>query len=205
MANYSEQENPISDNESNESEENDDESIGSHDEINKTISSKRQRAESDDKGVRTKRLRKRTSKFGTNEYEKNDDDFFEDIVNQNAAISRQELVDVEKEKSFSNETPPIDHEFSPGERIIIKYLKELIKDVKIVQSLVADIQLERASATKGYPMDVTATVETSLLDELGLPISELKQFKDFEENLSKHDFRKKDVSYSKRKFVLCFQ
>lgn len=69
MANLSEPFNIDSDIEANSSKENDISSI----ESNVTTSSKRQ-AESDDTVVASKRTRKQTKKFGTDEYEKNDDE-----------------------------------------------------------------------------------------------------------------------------------
>lgn len=175
-----------------------DESHNSKTENDGESSSKRQKVES--KAKKVGRTRRKTATYGNSEYGTNDDAFFEEVNKNVNAESSQKLVDPEKQASLSlsDTKETIENELlSPGERMIMKYLKELTKDIKMVQRIVAEQKVEIDSVAKGDPLEVIDSVDRKLLEELCLPLNKLKDLEDFEEKLYGHDFREKVVSYLK--------
>lgn len=143
----------------------------------------------------SERERKKTNKFGTSEFEMNDDDFFETVLaskdqNDDVSSDKSDQNENQHDNELQNEVQSSENisvdlvcdesEYSPGEKAIIQSLNTLSKQVQVLQRIVADIQIR--SNTPTVKRTATNGVSAQKLQELGLPLKTLKQLNDFEAN-----------------------
>lgn len=150
----------------------------------------------------SKRLRKKALKFGKEESDVNDDDFFQTVHDQMESEQTNQrfcdgvsLNNDEQTETQSSENISVNgSEYSPGEQAIMGTIEQLSNQIRVLQRMVAEMKLQQQDPAVAR-RTITLKIEEEPLRELGLPLKTSDHLNDFEKKLADEIFRKKTVSY----------
>lgn len=170
-----------------------------------------------------KRLTNTVNRLGMTEFDDNDDKFFENIRDQQEkevdgfdAANGNNLLDTSVEsmdekdigrtvnggQQSSSENTFKDDElhqqmiFSPGEKILFQKMLDLMAELKVVQKGVMELTAQvskHATVTENDSEKGLKRLKRDELVDLGLPLKNLTQLKNFDRKLKEDDFYKKTV------------
>lgn len=169
---------------------------------------KRQNDENSIARTKSKRTTSNIDRLGTGEFESNDDDFFDNINRE------QQKDDAGGVPARDNSITPLiapsigsvnerDSEngqatMSPGERILLGKLLDMMAEIKLMQKNVAELseQVAKQTARESCTGTSLKRLKRNELMELGLPLKNADELNTFESKLKEDEFYRKTVYFS---------